>query len=598
MKNSMVPSPGSFKVLSGSFQISSVLASQLSDPQLSILEEDNEGLQFSTLSDTDERAVGPAEESYVLDISQDEIEISASGRKGFFNGILTLSQLYLREGPELNCCRIEDTPLFNNRAVMLDISRNRVYRMEYLKEMIRKFALLKFNQLQLYMENTFDYRGHETACRDSSPLTPDDIRELDTFCRERGIELVPNQNSFGHMERWLRHPEYHGIAEAPDGFIDPEGVFRPESSTLYPGTDKSMDFIRGLYDQLLPCFTSRRINIGCDETWDLGKGRSREAVEKAGVGRVYLEFVNRLINEAEGRGYSVQLWADIILNHPELLSELAGEVTAVNWGYEPDHPFEKETTVLKKSGLDFYVCTGTSSWNAPAARWEAAYENIRNGAFWAEKNGASGYMVTDWGDNGHWNQPAASWPGFLMAAQGAWGGADSMSADQAVAALDLFLYKNSAASKAHRILGSLYLENSHVLHNGSVFTYMMMDPFYPYYRGEYGACRKAGTGKAQELIERVGVLLAEAALEGDYPHRQELELMHGFCRFSVNLTEGIFRTGGSEWQGLVAGERRALAEELRELSERFAAVWELSCRPGGLADSLEKLKSWLERLES
>ena len=87
----------------------------------------------------------------------------------------------------------------------------------------------------------------------------------------------------------------------PEGFEDSWGVFRPESSTLYPGTSKSMEFIRGLYDQLLPNFTSRRFNIGCDETFDLGKGRSRMCAEEEGTGAVYLDFVNQLINEVEGK---------------------------------------------------------------------------------------------------------------------------------------------------------------------------------------------------------------------------------------------------------------------------------------------------------
>ncbi len=589
----MIPAPRKYDNFPGSFRIGEDLAAILSDPVLSMAGSDVPGIAFCRA----EPGQMEGEESYILEISGEGIKITAEGEKGIFNGLLSLSFLFKAQGFNLECCRIEDAPVFKNRAVMLDISRNRVYKMDYLKQMVRKFTLLKFNQLQLYMENTFDYRGHETACRNASPLTAEEIRELDQFCSERGIVVVPNQNSFGHMERWLKHPEYHDLAEAPEGFEDSWGVFRPESSTLYPGTSKSMEFIRGLYDQLLPNFTSRRFNIGCDETFDLGKGRSRMRAEEEGTGAVYLDFVNQLINEVEGRGFYVQIWADIILNYPELLPSLAGNVTVVNWGYEPDHPFEKETAVLKGSGLDFYVCTGTSSWNTPAARWEGAFENIRNGAFWAEKNGASGFMVTDWGDNGHWNQPVASWPGFLMASQAAWGGSGSMSESVTEKGLEVFIYGSIPAARAHRILASLYLESPHVLHNGSIFTYLMMDPFYPYYRGEYEACRKGGCGRASDLVITAGELIAEAAREGDYPYRSELELMHSHCRFSVNLTCSLFQTGGTDWTAMGNEDRESLKDELNKLSDQFASVWPLSCRPGGLEDSLDKLRSWMPRLE-
>ena len=74
---------------------------------------------------------------------------------------------------------------------------------------------MKFNQLQLYMDHSFAYPGHEVVWQDASPLPAEDIRALDRYCADRHMELVPNQNSFGHMERWLRHEKYAHQAEIP-----------------------------------------------------------------------------------------------------------------------------------------------------------------------------------------------------------------------------------------------------------------------------------------------------------------------------------------------------------------------------------------------
>jgi hexosaminidase len=91
---------------------------------------------------------------------------------------------------------------------MLDISRSKVPTLATLRDLAGRLASWKINQLQLYMEHTFPYTGHEDVWRDASPISPDEILSLDAYCRERHIELVPNQNTLGHFERWLRHGRY------------------------------------------------------------------------------------------------------------------------------------------------------------------------------------------------------------------------------------------------------------------------------------------------------------------------------------------------------------------------------------------------------
>ena len=98
---------------------------------------------------------------------------------------------------------IRDHPDLPVRAVMLDVSRDKVPTMATLRDLIDRLASWKVNQVQLYSEHTFAYRNHPDVHAAASPFTPDEIRELDAFCRARHIELVPNQNCLGHMNRWL-----------------------------------------------------------------------------------------------------------------------------------------------------------------------------------------------------------------------------------------------------------------------------------------------------------------------------------------------------------------------------------------------------------
>ncbi len=297
-------------------------------------------------------------------------------------------------------------PLFERRGLMLDISRNRVPTITWLKTLIDALAALHYNELQLYTEHTFAYSAHETAWAKASPMTAAEIREIDYYCAERGIELVPNQNSFGHMERWLRHEAYKPLAECPDGFEHPHSGWRPFGSTLYPGAE-SLTFLNELYTELLPQFRSTVLNVGGDEPWELGKERSAERVKEVGKHRVYLDFMKQVFALAEQHGHKAQFWADIILERPDLVPELPDTVTPVIWGYEADSPFETNCKIVAEAGFtnNFYVAPGAGNWNSFSGRLHVARANIQNAATAGQAHHAKGLLLTAWGDNGH-HQPS------------------------------------------------------------------------------------------------------------------------------------------------------------------------------------------------
>ena len=222
-------------------------------------------------------------QGYVLTISAAGTKIDAADPAGAFYAQQTLAQLKRQFPDRLPFLTIEDWPDFPVRGIMLDISRDKVPTMQTLFALIDKFAELKINQLQLYTEHTFAYRDHEISWKDASPMTGDEIRLLDLYCRERFIDLVPNQNSFGHLERWLKHPQYSHLAEAPDGFVFPWGRRMESGFSLNPLDPRSIGFVEKLFDELLPNFSSKLFNVGCDETFDIGQGRSESEVKSRGA---------------------------------------------------------------------------------------------------------------------------------------------------------------------------------------------------------------------------------------------------------------------------------------------------------------------------
>jgi hexosaminidase len=369
-------------------------------------------------------------EFYALTIDQRGVLIEFREVGGLRAAVATLRQLLRECGRRLPCLKIRDWPDFPRRGVMLDISRGRVPKLETLLDLADHLADFKINELQLYTEHTFAYRKYKSVWQDWGALTAAEIRKLDARCRDLGIDLVPNQNSFGHMRYFLEHPRLKQLAEVSAPYEDASGEFVRRPTTLAPNHPGTLRFLRGLYDELLPNFSSRFFNVGCDETWDLGRGQSKKLCERLGKGRVYLDFLNKIHREVSARGKRMMFWGDIILHHPELIPELASfgvppeggtpNLIALTWGYEANHPFDREAKRFAKAMIPFYVCPGTSTWMSLIGRHDNALANLRVAAKAGQRSGALGYLNTDWGDGGHPQPLVVSWPLFLAGAALSW----------------------------------------------------------------------------------------------------------------------------------------------------------------------------------
>ena len=455
--------------------------------------------------------------------------------------------------------------MFAVRSYMLDISRDKVPTMGTLKQLVEILEKFNYNQLQLYTEHTFAYSKHEAVWKDASPMTADEVRELDLFCAMHGIDLVPNQNSFGHLERWLVKPEYNHLAELPRGGAPlPWGGFKKDPTTLCPTDPASLDFLAGLYDELLPNFESRLFNIGCDETFDLlGEGRSAAAVKEKGEGRVYLDFLLKVAELVRKRGKRPMFWGDVILRHPELVPELPKDLIALDWGYEGNHPFMDEAAKFAAAGLDFYVCPGTSSWNSLAGRVENMRENMIAAERAGHLHGAKGFMVTDWGDGGHWQPLAASLPGLILGGNLAFTGASAAKMDLEDA-LDAVMGVPLGGTLLR--LGTLYLRGGALRANASeLFRILANDRGYSRHPGltdpVLAEISSIAEGCRHDAARFAG---------GAYPNVWAQEIM-----YMANLVD--------------AACNRRDEKRLRFLREEHGRVWRLRNREGGRADSLAKL---------
>jgi hypothetical protein len=552
-----------------------------------------------------EEAPELGDEGYRLDVTSGGIELVAASRKGLFYAAATLAQwieLHRTEDgrppSRLGCLSIRDRPDFAVRGVMLDVSRDKVPRMETLFDLVDLLAGLKYNQLQLYMEHTFAYSGHETVWQDASPFTADELSRLDDYSADRYVELVPNQQSFGHFHRWLIHEPYRELAECPAG-VKHAFSLEPEPFSLCPLDPRVPELLAGLYDELLPSFRSRLFNVGCDETFDLGLGRSRAACEEQGREQVYVDFLNRVNSLVSERGRRMQFWGDVILKRPELLVELPEDAIALEWGYEADHPFAEDCRRFAESGREFYVCPGTSSWLSFAGRTRNAVLNLASAAVHGKAHGAAGYLVTDWGDCGHLQPLTASYPGLVAGAAFAWNEETARAPLELPLAdlLDRHVFRDRAelAGRVTCGLGDAYHEARTTRRNGSDLFYLVVFALLDREGGRIRAATVENLDRALEYVESTtsphsGMRLDRGDAEiVERELRWTADVLAFACRFGSARVESGDLTSFSAMSG---NQRRELRGELQELIERHRDVFLSRNRPGGVGKST----GWLSRL--
>jgi len=540
---------------------------------------------------------GMHNQGYEISITPDGIEVLADKPAGIFYGVQTLVQIIRQASPLLPGFHIRDWPDFPNRGVMLDISRDKVPTMDTLFSLVDLLASWKINQFQLYTEHTFAYQNHPMVWANASPVTAQEARMLDRYCRDRFVELVPNQNSFGHMRRWLIHEDYNHLAECPQGCDTAWGHF-DEPFTLAPAEPGTLEFVRSLYDELLPNFGSSQFNVGCDETVDLGQGKSKELVAQKGAGRVYLDFLLQIHKLVSSNGRTMQFWGDIVRERPDLVDELPRDLVALEWGYEANHSFDKNGELFARSKIPFYVCPGTSSWNSVAGRTNNALANLLNAAENGLKHGAIGYLNTDWGDNGHWQPLPVSYLGYAYGAAVSWAVAANREFD-IPEALNAHAFGDRAGVSGQVAfdLGNVYESTLVQLPNRTVlFQVLQAEP-------DKISSLVCPDGECEQAVKQFRTTLAiidgiTSALPQSRMQRVDAELVQReFCWVADMLRHACWRAIWS-LQTTQAKKDAALLSKLSADGESLMAehdlIWHARSRPGGFADSQARLKKMVD----
>ncbi|MCT4645481.1 MAG: family 20 glycosylhydrolase, partial [Carboxylicivirga sp.] len=531
---------------------------------------------------------------YRIDITNESIELLANNESGAYYALGTLRQIIENSNKELNCMRISDWPDFKRRGVMLDISRDKVPTMESIKLMLDRFASWKVNEVQLYIEHTFAYKNHQQVWKDASPLTAEEILELDAYCRERYIDLVPNQNSLGHMERWLKHEDYFHLAERPVHIESDNWIIDGRRMTLCAVNPDAVEFMDDLYGEYLPNFSSKFVNIGGDEPYELGYGLSADACEKHGKSTVYLNYMKKIVKRSNQYGKKAQMWGDIVTKHPELIPLMPKDIICMVWGYRPEHPFEEQCARFQEEGIPFYVCPGTSGWRTYIGKTQRAILNINNAIENGKKYGAIGVLNTDWGDRGHMQPITSAYPALLYGAGMSWASDTNMEVDLAqLLNTRVFMDETGEFGQALMQLTNAYMGGKGVDQAGRPY-FDMMDRIEFFFEKDYqlkhydlellpGMRREIK--QALKKVEKAQPTSIDAQIA-----IQELRTAARLADWGCRFIEARIAAPEQDIYKVSARLRKQLANELEAISEEHRQTWLLRNRPGGLSDSVARMK--------
>ena len=502
-------------------------------------------------------------EEYELIITEEGITINAQCTKGAFYAIQTLRQIFAAD--KIPCLHIKDHPDFEHRGFYHDVTRGKIPTVATVKALIDKMAYYKLNSLQLYVEHTYEFEEYKELNKTLGCFSSAELKEIDDYCKQNFVEFIPSLATFGHLYELLNQEEFKNLRVLKDADNTNFWHARMAHHTIDPLNPESISVVKSLIDQYAPNFESDYFNICCDETFDL-----RE-YEKKGedVGKLYIDFVCKIIDHIKQKGKKVMMWADILLDHPETIDILPDDICFLNWEYSPT-PDEGKIIKFKETNRKQIVCPGTSSWSRLCENVAIEEKNISLMAEYGYEHGALGILNTNWGD---WGNPCClelAMYGLVLGAEKSWSVKTEID-DAFYDRVNAVLYKNKNGIQLLKELSSM-----HDLVGWNEFAANYFEHRYGS-RKAYKDCLRADVQQIQKAYKELSDKLNAEEWSNDEYRQEMLISAEGICliaelaqKFAGNEVSRVTNT--CEW--LSKYKNKWLAKnknsELYRIEEMFA----------------------------
>lgn len=363
------------------------------------------------------RAMSEKRPVYRIDIERGRIVVSFGHATMAFRALAAVMSDALMRGAI--SAKDEETR-FKTRGVMIDTSRNGVPRIETLKVMLRRMALMGLNRLLLYCEDTYEIPGEPFFGYFRGRYSQEELCEIDAYAALFDIDVVPCIQTLGHCEQFLQWPRFAEL--------------RDTDHVLLADEEKSYEFIGRMIDAASAPFRSKELHIGMDEAHGIGSGiyRLRHGVKRPF--EILTSHLNKVSDLCEERGLKPMIWSDMFFrlgsktNHyydpetvipPEVGRDLPAGLRLVYWDYyHHDADFYRNwiSKHIEMGNKPVFAC-GVWCWNRFWTSFRFSFAAIKAGMDAAHDHGLDEAFVTLWSDDGAECDLMSSLPGIQYFAE-------------------------------------------------------------------------------------------------------------------------------------------------------------------------------------
>jgi len=298
---------------------------------------------------------------------------------------------------------VTEKPRFAMNGAMFDCSRNAVFRPEVLRRVIRIMALMGLNMLMLYTEDTYTVEGEPYFGYMRGRYTPEELKELDEYAALFGIEMIPCIQTLAHLAAFLKW--------------EPARKYRDTEDVLLAGSEDTYRLIEGMIRSVSGTFRSRRIHIGMDEAFGLGRGRYLDRFGYRPPFEIMMDHLGKVMDITSRYGLRPMMWSDMFFRmgspgheYYDLSAEIPGEavrrmpegIRLVYWDYYHEDPAFYEQFIEKHRllGSDPVFAGGVWTWAGPAVHYEKTFAATNAALSACKRKGIREVFATFWGDDG------------------------------------------------------------------------------------------------------------------------------------------------------------------------------------------------------
>ena len=297
---------------------------------------------------------------------------------------------------------ISEKPVFDTCGPMIDMSRGGVMKSDAVKDYIDRVACLGLNMLMLYTEDIYEIEGYPKFGYLRGRYTKKELKEIDDYAFEMGVELIPCIQTLGHLSNYIKWGEASSFAE--------------NSAVLLPGCDETYDFIEAEIKAVRSCLRSNRIHLGMDEAIGLGRGKY---LNKHGLKRpldIFNAHLEKVLSIAGKYGYEPMIWGDMYFGSenaddyyetdgviPDYALSSAPENTEmVFWDYYHDfyEYYDKKFIQFERFPNKTVFAGGVWTWDGFATNFEYTLRTMEPALKATIDHGIKTVIATMWANGG------------------------------------------------------------------------------------------------------------------------------------------------------------------------------------------------------